>query len=260
MHRSAALRTKRLCRPRLFHSLRPTLAVLLVGLLGVTACGPHAAIPTRPGVVPGAVAADLPAARLATALAPVLYLQPDEGFPLSRSVAVVHPDSLIIAYHLLWRDDVHGAWIPRTVPTDQEIVWVGYDSTGAPVRVWTYWHGSVLTTAWPRRQVEIDEQCGKHGSLPRNTVGSDLPRLQSLGMFYAFSWMLPDIWLSRLNREGPLCFCHGFSRYRAFTAAEPLAPHLAAVIVARDPGPALTALFGVRYSEKPAWPWLIGPR
>jgi hypothetical protein len=209
-------------------------------------------------MLPGAVAAEHPSARLATALAPILYLQADERFPLSRSLAVVHPDSLVIAYHLLWRDDVHGAWIPRTVPTDQEIVWVGYDSTGAPARVWTYWHGSVLTTEWPKRQVAIDVQWGKHGSLPRNTDLGDLPRLQSLGMFYAVSWLLPDVWLSRLNREGPLCFCRGYGRYRDFATAEPLAPRLDGVVVARDPDPALTALFGDRYSEKPAWPWLVG--
>jgi hypothetical protein len=231
--------------------------VALVGLLAA-ACGPHAAVPSRPDALPGAVAAGHPSAELAMALAPILYLQAEERFPLSRSLAVVHPDSLVVAYHLLWKDDVHGAWIPRTIATDQEIVWVGYDSTHAPVRVWTYWHGSVLTTAWPRRQVAIDVQWGKHGSLPRNTRLEDLPRLQSLGMFYLFSWALPDIWLSRLNREGPLCFCGGYARYRAFTAAAPLASHLDAVVVTRDPEPALTALFGARYSRKPAWPWLVG--
>ena len=254
MHWSAVLRTKRLLRPR-----SAAVVLALAGLLaGPAACGPRALIPTRPATTPGAVAREHPAAQLATALAPILYLQTDERFPLSRSVAVVHPDSLVVAYHLLWEDDVHGAWIPRTIATDQEIVWVGYDSTHAPVRVWTYWHGSVLTTPWPRRQVAIDVQWGKHGSLPRNTVRGDLPRLQSLGMFYAFSWLLPDIWLSRLNREGPLCFCRGFTRYQAFTAAEPLAPYLDGVVVARDPGPALEALFGERYSRKPAWPWLVG--
>jgi hypothetical protein len=255
MNRNAVLRTKRLSRAVL-------LAAGLAGALG--GCGPRAAIPTRPralpAALPGLLPADHPAARLSTALAPVLYLQADESFQLSRSVAVVHPDSQVIAYHLLWRDDVHGAWIPRTVPTDQEIVWVGYDSTGAPVRLWTYWHGTVLTTPWPHRQVAVDVQWGKHGSLPRNTVRGDLPLLQSLGMFYAFAWALPDIWLSRLNREGPLCFCGGFSRYREFTRAEPLAPHLDAIVVAADPGPTLAAVFGRRYSEKPAWPWLAGRR
>lgn len=197
---------------------------------------------------------------MSTALAPILYLQRDEWFQVARSVAVVHPDSAIVAYHLLWADDVHGAWIPFTVATDQEIVWVGHDPSGAPIRLWTYWHGSILTTPWPRRQVAVDVQWGKHGSLPRNTVLADLPRLQSLGLFYSFSWALPDIWLSRLTRAGPLCFCGGYGSYRDFTRPQPLAPLLDAIVVAEDPGAALRAVFGERYSAKPAWPWLVGGR
>lgn len=225
----------------------------ILALLG--ACGPRASIPTRPTHVPGAVSTDQPASQLAMALAPVLYLQPDESFRLSRSVAIVHPDSQIVAYHLLWRDDAHGAWIPFTVPTDEEIVWVGYDSTLAPTRIWTYWHGTIVTTAWPHRQVAVDVQWGKHGSLPHGTIPGDLPLLRSLPLFYTFTWALPDYWLGRLDRKGPLCFCHGYARYTQFTRTEPLAPQLDAVVVAEDPRPALHAVFGARYSEKPAWPW-----
>ena len=89
---------------------------------------------------------------------------------------VLHPTRRVIAYHLLWRDDVHGSWIPFTVPTDEEVLWIGYDSTYAPTDLWTYWHGSVLHTPWPKSQVAIDVQWGKHGSLPRNVRQSDLPR------------------------------------------------------------------------------------
>ena len=61
------------------------------------------------------------------------------------------------------------------VPTDEEIVWVGYDSTSrAPTDVWTYWHGKVLHSAWPRTLVEIDVQWGKHGSIPRGMRESEL--------------------------------------------------------------------------------------
>jgi hypothetical protein len=74
-------------------------------------------------------------------------------------------------------------------------------------------------------------------------------------MFYAFTWALPDYWLGRLDREGPLCFCHGLARYRTFDHPTLLAPHLDAVVEAADPGPSLAAVFGARYSEKPAWPW-----
>ena len=115
----------------------------LVGLCLGSACGPQAHLPRRPVSVSGAVDPADDTARLAHALAPVLYIQRDEMFPLNRAVAVVHPTRRIIAYHLLWRDDVHGAWIPFTVPTDQEVMWVGYDGSGAPIDLWTYWHGIV---------------------------------------------------------------------------------------------------------------------
>lgn len=231
----------------------PTLLVVLA----IAACGPRVSIPSRPTVVPGIVPATHRAAWLAQTLAPVLYLHTDETFRVSRVVAVVHPDSQVIAYHVLWNNEAHNAWVPFTVATDQEMVWVGYDTTGAPERVWTYWHGSVLTTPWPKRQVAIDVQWGTHGSLPRGTRLGDLPRLQSLRSFHALTWLLPDLWLGRLTRPGPFCFCRGYARYTEFTRPEPLASRIDAVVVTEDPDLALHAVFG-HYSRKPAWPWL-GP-
>ncbi|HET7459376.1 MAG TPA: hypothetical protein VFJ74_17120 [Gemmatimonadaceae bacterium] len=189
-------------------------------------------------------------------MAPVLYLQRDETFPLERVVAAVHPTERVIAYYLLWRDDVHGAWVPFTIPTDEEVVWVGYDTTGAPSEVWTYWHGHILHTPWVGRQVAIDVQWGKHGSLPRGVRDSDLPRLQTLNDFYAATiFGLPDIWLGDLNRKGPLCFCHGYRRYRDFSRELPLSGRLDAIVYGEDPRPALKAVFGDKYSEKTIWPW-----
>jgi hypothetical protein len=104
----------------------------------LTACGPRAHIPPVPVHIQAAVDSGDSGAILARALAPILYLQRDEWFPLERAVAVLHPTRRLIAYHLLWRDDVHGSWIPFTVPTDEEVVWVGYDSTSAPTDIWTY--------------------------------------------------------------------------------------------------------------------------
>ncbi|HEU4565027.1 MAG TPA: hypothetical protein VFS05_10280 [Gemmatimonadaceae bacterium] len=186
----------------------------------------------------------------------MLYLQRDEWFPLARAVAVVHPRERIIAYHLLWRDDAHGAWAPGTVATDQEIVWVGYDETLAPTDVWTYWHGTILHADWrDRGQVAIDVQWGKHGSLPRGMKLDDLPGFRSLDDFFLVAWLLPDLWLGRLSRAGPLCFCHGPERYREFTRPVLLAQRLTAVVRSSSPDPALRAVFGQRYSEKPFWPW-----
>src|SRR5262245_21656241 len=146
--------------------------LFLVAVL--TACGPRAHIPPRPAspeTLPGALRPGDSHFRLAHALAPILFLQRDEYFPLDRVLAVVNPTRPIIAYHLLWRDDVHGSWIPFTVPTDEEIVWVGYDTSGAPTDIWTFWHGTILHTPWKDRgSVAIDVQWGKHGSMPRGLV------------------------------------------------------------------------------------------
>lgn len=225
---------------------------ILLSLL--TGCGPRAHIPLRPANLPGVLAPSDSGAVLARSLTPVLYLQRDETFHLSRAVAVLHPQKRVIAYHLLWRDDVNGSWIPFTVPTDQEIVWVGYDATQAPVEVWTYWHGAFLHTPWPKSQVAIDVQWGKHGSLPRGIRESDLPRLQTLNVFYASTiFLLPDILLGDLTRKGPLGFFHSYRRYRDFSRPLLLAQHLDAVARTVDPDKVLRAIFG-KYSRKPAWP------
>jgi hypothetical protein len=193
---------------------------------------------------------------LARALAPLLYIQRDEWFPLERVVAVIHPTRRIIGYHLLWRDDVHGSWVPFTVPTDEELVWVGYDSTNAPTDIWTYWHGKILHTDWrDRGRVAIDVQWGKHGSLPHGINESDLPRFHKLNAFYAYTWLgLPDIWLGNLTRRGPWCFCHGYGRYREYSTVFPLTDRIDVVIRAEDPREPLAAVFGKPYSKKKPWP------
>jgi hypothetical protein len=219
-----------------------------------TACGPRAHIPLRPVNLEQALAPQDTGAVLARALAPVLYLQPDEKFPLMRVVAVLHPSQRLIAYNLLWRDDVHGSWIPFTVPTDQEVVWVGYNRSSVPTDVWTYWHGLFLHASWPEEQVAINIQWGKHGSLPRGMPFSELPRARSINFFYdATIFGLPDIWLGDLTRKGPLCFCHTSKRYRDFSVPLAIGEHIDAVVRAENPDPTLRAVFG-KFSRKPHWP------
>ena len=232
-------------------------AIVGLALLGA-ACGPHAHIPPRPVPVPGALVASEAQTLLAKTLAPVLYLQRDETFRLERVVAAVHPTRPVIAYYLLWRDDVHGAWLPFTIPTDEEVAWVGYDpASGEATEMWTYWHGKILHTPWRRGSVPaINVQWGKHGSLPRGTLYGDLPRFRTLNAFYAAHIIgAPDIWLSDIMRKGPFCFCHSFRRYREFTRVYPIADRLDAVVAGERPGPALEAAFGAKYSEKTFWPW-----
>jgi hypothetical protein len=227
--------------------------VIGVALLG--GCGPKAHIPPRPVIVPGALADADSGRALAQRLAPLLYLQADEVFQLSRAVAVVHPTRPIIAYHLLWRDDAHGAWIPFTKPTDQEVVWVGFDSTGAATELWTYWHGTLLHTDWRNRgPVLIDVQWGKHGSLPRRTRLADLPWTRKMTFYWLAGFAVPDLALGTIFRNGPWCFCHGYGRYRRFDRPLPVADRLDAVVRLENPDPALRAVFGEPYSEKGPWP------
>jgi hypothetical protein len=207
-------------------------------------------------MVPEALSPDDTGAMLARQLAPTLYLQRDETFPLSRAVAVLHPSRRVIAYYLLWRDDAVGAWVPSTIPTDEEEVWVEYDSTNAPTDLWTYWHGTVLHTDWRGKgQLVVDVQWGKHGSLPHDALTADLPSGKALLVFYAMAWMLPDLWLGNLTRRGPWCFCHGFRRYKEFTRPLLLAPRLNVIARTEDPDGILRRVFGTPYSRKPFWPW-----
>jgi len=206
--------------------------------------------------VAGALSESDSVARLAHRLAPLLYQQRDEWFPLERAVAVVHPSRPIIGYHLLWRDDAHGAWIPFTVPTDEEIVWIGYDVSGAPTDLWTYWHGKVLHTDWRGRGTPaVDVQWGKHGLLPRGLIESDLPRFRTLNSFYAFHQLgMIDILLGRITRPGPSGFFHSYQRYRDFTHVLRLGDVLDVVVRSEEPSAALAAVFGTPYSEKNPWP------
>ncbi|MGH7719049.1 MAG: hypothetical protein ACREON_09435 [Gemmatimonadaceae bacterium] len=220
----------------------------------LTGCGPRARVPTLPLSLAGVLPPEDSGAVLARQLAPTLYLQRDETFQLLRVVAVLHPTRPVIAYHLLWQDDAMGAWLPFTTPTDQEIVWVGYDSTHAPSDLWTYWHGTLLHADWRGKgQVLVDVQWGKHGALPRGTPPGDLPPLRSLRAFYALSWVLPDLWLGSFSRPGPLCFCHTFSRYKQFTRPLLLGPRLDAIVRSSRPHTVLERVFG-RYSRKVEWP------
>jgi hypothetical protein len=175
---------------------------------------------------------------------------------LDRAVAVLHPTRPIIAYHLLWHDDVMGSWIPFTVPTDEEVVWVGYSPSGAPTDMWTYWHGKILHTDWHGHGTPaIDVQWGKHGSLPRGIIESDLPRFRTLNAFYAFNYiLLPDILLGKLTRPGPSGFFHSYARYRDFSRVLVLGDSLDLIVRTENPRQALAAVFGKPYSKKTPWP------
>jgi len=223
----------------------------MVAAMVLAACYRHSGIPPVPANIPSA--ADSSGVALARALAPVLYVQRDEYFPLERVVAVIHPTRRVVAYVLDWKWDVNGQWLPWTKSSDEEEVWVSYDSlTRAPRDLWTYWHGVLLHADWrDMGQPAVSVQWGKHGSLPRGTIESDLPRLKTLNFMYAIEFMaLPDIWMGKLVHGGPWGFFHGYARYRDFSRVVPLSDRLDAVVCAADARPALRLILGHRFSDK----------
>lgn len=104
--------------------------------------------------------------------APRIYVTAKEFFPLQDVVVVVHPDKPLIEYSLFWANDIN---FPEDSEfTDHEKVWVEYESESRKVvRVYTYFHGTILSTKEAVEDARVNEQrprvsvqWGGHGSLP----------------------------------------------------------------------------------------------
>lgn len=230
---------------------------LVIGLaLALAACGPRTHFPALPAALPDSLAVNDSDERLARDLAPILYLQRDESFPLERTVAVLHPTRRVIAYYLTYQHDLAARWSPFSQGPDEEEIWVGYDATLAPTDLWTYWHGTILHANWRGKgELGVNVQWGKHGSMPRGMPITELPAAQSLQLFYAMTYVFPDLWFGRFSSRGPLCFCRSFARYQEFTRPIVLGARLTAIGRTGTPDSLLTIIFGRRYAHKPYWPW-----
>ena len=110
--------------------------------------------------------------RIVERLAPRVFVTRTEPFALRDVVAVIHPDEPIIAYHLLWDDDID--YPDDNDPSDHEVVWVRYRPDGTLDRFWTYFHGRILDggeaalgdAASHGMRPAVFVQWGKHGSMP----------------------------------------------------------------------------------------------
>jgi hypothetical protein len=110
--------------------------------------------------------------RIVERLAPRVFVTRTEPFALRDVVAVIHPDEPIIAYHLLWDDDID--YPDDNDPSDHELVWVRYRPDGTLDRFWTYFHGRILDggpvavsdAAAHGMRPAVFVQWGKHGSMP----------------------------------------------------------------------------------------------
>lgn len=209
-------------------------------------CGPHVQTPPVPATVPAAIGPADSGSALARSLAPLLYAQPDEWFPLNPIVAVLHPTRATMA---------PGCRSP--VPTDEEGIWVGYDVTHACTDIWGLLRGTILhADGEDAGQVAIDVQWGKHGSFARLR-----PRVISCGGKASPSLRVrldrPSRHLARRSyapRGPPLCFRHDYSRCRNFSTWLPLGHRLDTVVWSDNPVAALSAVVGRPYSRKQLWP------
>jgi hypothetical protein len=79
--------------------------------------------------------------------------------------------------------------------------------------------------------------------------------MRSLESFYLLGWLgILDLWLGRLSRRGPMCFCGSYARYVSFTRPLGLAGRLDIVARTEDPSDVLRSVFGEQYSRKRPWP------
>lgn len=105
-------------------------------------------------------------------LAPRVMTAASEPFVLRDVAAIVHPDEPVIAYHLLWDDDID--YPDDNDPSDHEVVWIRYTQDGRLERLWTYFHGRILDggdtavaeAARHGGRPLVEVQWGKHGSMP----------------------------------------------------------------------------------------------
>jgi hypothetical protein len=91
--------------------------------------------------------------------------------------------------------------------------------------------------------------------MPRGIANEDPIWPRTLSDFWVSSWIgMPDIWLGRITRRGPMCFCHGFARYRTFDRPLMTVGKIDVIVRTEDPDPVLGAVFGRPYSQKTPWP------
>lgn len=102
--------------------------------------------------------------RLIIKLAPKLLTVKGEPFKLRDAIAIHHPEKPIIAYHLMWEDDID--FPEDNDPVDHEVLWVTYSTdTQTPTYMQTYFHGNILKLKANHKSF-IGIEWGKHGSVP----------------------------------------------------------------------------------------------
>ena len=202
--------------------------------------------------------------------APRLYNVPNEFFPLRDIAAILHPEKPIIAYHLFWEDDL--GFPSDNDPCDHEVVWIEYaPATQRVTRVYTYWHGRIVTTdaaasdanshdgrAW------IGVEWGFHGSVPWQAVG----KVKVVDDILRDHWNMAHSALKKrpqdpLARGWPTEYSGDFAAFTTFTVPNDPRPMLRErdlIHVSRWANATLNR-YCLRYNfaAKTEWPWLAKP-
>lgn len=193
------------------------------------------------------------------AMAPDLHLHAEEFFELRDVCAIHHPTRPLIAYHLMWGDDVD--FPEDNDPVDHEVVWVEYNrQTGKAVNLFTYFHGSIV-----RRKADDDSltngrfqvavEWGKHGSLPLALSSSHSGLRENHHRLNTVGTRLPD---HPLARNWPKRFAGSFENYATFSEQLPLVRHIESdpLIMTGLHGNAIIDqhLLPYNFSAKPEWP------
>lgn len=198
--------------------------------------------------------------------APRLQQVRDEFFPLKDIVAIIHPERPVIGYHLFWEDDL--GFPSDNDPCDHEVVWVEFDpNSERVVRVWTYWHGRIVSTDDAAAEANahggrpwIGVEWGFHGSVPWRAVGH----------VKVVDDILRDHWtrahagaqppLDPLARGWPTRFAGNFAAFVRFEVENdprPLLRERELVYVSRWANATINR-YCLRYNfaAKTEWPWL----
>lgn len=109
--------------------------------------------------------------RLIQKFCPLLLTTSKECFPLRDVVAIHHPASPLIGYHLFWEDDYD--FPDDYEPSDHEEIWIQYDpEREVVVKVMCWFHSRVIESDFAvkeahnnRQRAIIRVEWGKHGSL-----------------------------------------------------------------------------------------------
>jgi hypothetical protein len=199
--------------------------------------------------------------------APRLQNVPNEFFPLKDIVALLHPEKPVIAYHLFWEDDL--GFPSDNDPCDHEIVWVEYaPATLKVVRVWTYFHGRVLTTDAATEEANahggrpwIAVEWGFHGSVPwkgRETDPATDAKLKDHWTTARNGKKMPRDPLARGWPEEYAASYEAFTTFSVLNDPVPMLKSRDLVYITRWPNATLNR-YCLRYNFawKLEWPWLV---